>query len=79
TANAALQGDKPERAPVSTLKEHPEEVPAIGEEEPNEISRRDMFNPSTTARVVVLWVMTPTMSGVGSFILFSLAYNFGWF
>ena len=46
------------------------QVPKIGEERPEELAATDLFNPVATARVMVLWVLTPTLSVVGSYLLF---------
>ncbi|MFB6118253.1 anion permease [Halosegnis sp.] len=47
------------------------DVPAIGDEDPSELTGGDLFDPSATARVVVLWIATPTISALASFIVFS--------
>ncbi|GAA0649090.1 inorganic phosphate transporter [Salarchaeum japonicum] len=52
--------------------DRPDEVPAMGEEDPDELVASDLFDPSTTARVVVLWVLTPSIAAVASWGLFSL-------
>ena len=46
------------------------EVPPIGEEEPEELTASELFDPGTTGRVIVLWVMTPSVSAVGSYLVF---------
>jgi PiT family inorganic phosphate transporter len=45
-------------------------VPKIGDEDPDDVSARDLFDPSTTGRVIVLWIMTPTISAVASYLVF---------
>jgi PiT family inorganic phosphate transporter len=47
-------------------------VPRVGEEEPEELSAESLFDPAATARIVALWVITPTISVVGAYLLFSL-------
>ncbi|WP_226479068.1 inorganic phosphate transporter [Natrinema amylolyticum] len=47
-------------------------VPPIGEERPTELSAESLFDPAATARIVVLWVLTPVLSLSGAYILFSL-------
>lgn len=47
-------------------------VPPIGEERPSELSAESLFDPAATARIVVLWVLTPVLSLSGAYILFSL-------
>lgn len=74
-AQAAIEGEEPQRASISALNTNPRKVPPIGEENAATLSRRDLFNPSATARVVVMWVLTPTISGVGSFLLFNFVYT----
>ncbi|OAQ51143.1 hypothetical protein HTG_18410 [Natrinema mahii] len=46
-------------------------VPPIGEERPSELSAESLFDPAATARIVVLWVLTPVLSLSGAYILFS--------
>ncbi|MGQ4556858.1 inorganic phosphate transporter [Halobellus sp. GM3] len=47
-------------------------VSSIGEKDPEELSAESLFDPAATARIVALWVITPTMAVVGSYGLFSL-------
>jgi phosphate/sulfate permease len=47
-------------------------VPGIGEEPAQELSAESLFDPVATARIVVLWVLTPTLSVAGAYLLFSL-------
>ena len=46
-------------------------VSSIGEKDPEELSAESLFDPAATARIVALWVITPTMAVVGSYGLFS--------
>jgi PiT family inorganic phosphate transporter len=48
------------------------DVAPIGEEPSVELTAESLFDPAATARIVVLWVLTPTLSVVGAFLLFSL-------
>jgi PiT family inorganic phosphate transporter len=49
----------------------PQEVPGIGEEEPESTTTAgDLFNPSATGRVVMLWILTPSISAVASYLVF---------
>ena len=50
----------------------PGEVPEIGEENPAELDAADLFDPDAVGRVVVLWVLTPSVAAAASFALFSL-------
>ncbi|EMA47287.1 inorganic phosphate transporter [Halococcus saccharolyticus] len=52
-------------------------VPGIGEEEPDELAANDLFDPATTGRVVMLWIMTPSLSAAASFVLFELFPVYG--
>jgi PiT family inorganic phosphate transporter len=49
------------------------DVPAIGEEETDVPSASDLFEPATTARVIVLQNVVPGVATVASFLLFQLA------
>ncbi|PSP37973.1 inorganic phosphate transporter [Halobacteriales archaeon QH_7_65_31] len=57
---------------VDSLTTHDDEVQPIGEEEPDEQSAGDLFDAAATGRVVILWLATPTLAAVGSFVVFSL-------
>ena len=46
------------------------EVPNIGEEDPGTLEAGDLFDPAATARVVVLWVLTPSISAVAAYLVF---------
>jgi PiT family inorganic phosphate transporter len=48
-----------------------DEVPSIGEAEPDELTAADLFDPATTGRVIMLWILTPTISAVSSYLVFS--------
>jgi hypothetical protein len=45
-------------------------VPAIGEEDPEEPTASELFDPGTNGRVIVLWEMPPGVSAPGSFLVF---------
>ncbi|WP_435334193.1 anion permease [Haloarchaeobius sp. TZWWS8] len=60
TVGGALTTDKPG-----------EPVAPIGEEKPDELAASDLFDPGTTARVIGLWILTPSISAVASYLLFS--------
>jgi PiT family inorganic phosphate transporter len=73
-AAAAVRGDdgkKRSEMAVNVLPEEQEEVAKIGEEEPKTLKARDLFDPSTTGRVIVLWILTPSISAVASYLLFA--------
>src|SRR6056297_2416014 len=79
-AAAAVRGDGEERAEsgegeskmsVDALTAEPEdEVQKIGEEDPDELQTKDLFDPASTGRVIMLWILTPSISAVASFLLF---------
>ncbi len=48
-------------------------VPRIGEEDPDDLAATELFDPATTGRVIVLWIMTPSISAAASFLLFEYA------
>ncbi|MDG5775637.1 inorganic phosphate transporter [Haloarculaceae archaeon H-GB11] len=48
----------------------PGDVARIGEEDPDQISAVDLFDPAATGRVVVLWILTPSISAVASYAVF---------
>ncbi|MFC6731137.1 inorganic phosphate transporter [Haladaptatus sp. DYSN1] len=48
-------------------------VPRIGEEQPGEISASELFDPQATGKVMMLWLLTPTLAGVASYLLFRFA------
>ena len=47
-------------------------VARIGEERPEELSAESLFDPAATARIVSLWVITPSLSVTGAYLLFSV-------
>nr|WP_282594573.1 inorganic phosphate transporter [Halomarina salina] len=49
------------------------DVPSIGEENPGSLKASDLFDPAATARVVVLWVLTPSISAVAAYLVFRFA------
>ncbi len=55
-----------------------EELPKIGEEKPEDIpAASELFDPSTTARVVVMQNLVPLISTIGAFITFQFVPIFG--
>jgi PiT family inorganic phosphate transporter len=47
-----------------------EDVPSIGEQDPGSPKASDLFDPAATARVVVLWVLTPSISAMAAYLVF---------
>ena len=71
-----------EAPPVSvdalTADEAGEEMPAIGEEDPEDIPRAAaLFNPATTARVVLMQNLVPAIATVGAYLTFRFLPVFG--
>jgi PiT family inorganic phosphate transporter len=54
-----------------------ERVRPIGDEEPTELTSQELFDPSATGRVVMLWILTPSMSAIASFLLFQVFPVYG--
>ncbi|WP_459193459.1 inorganic phosphate transporter [Halosimplex sp. J119] len=48
----------------------PGDVTKIGEEDPAEITAADLFDPAATGRVVLLWILTPSISAIASYLVF---------
>ena len=67
-STGAIAEERPDDATVRNGGEEP--VPKIGEEEPSEVTAADLFDPSATGRVVMLWITTPTISAVMSYLVF---------
>ena len=51
-----------------------EGVPKIGEEKPEELPTDDLFDAAATGRIVTLWLLTPTVSAIGSYLVFALFF-----
>ncbi|WP_256687067.1 inorganic phosphate transporter [Halococcus qingdaonensis] len=49
-------------------------VPKIGEEAPEELPTDDLFDAAATGRIVTMWLLTPTVSALGSYLVFSLLF-----
>ncbi|MXV61482.1 inorganic phosphate transporter [Natronorubrum sp. JWXQ-INN-674] len=61
-----------------TAEEEGEQSPDIGEEKPENIPKAsDLFDPSTTARVVLMQNVVPVISTVGAFLTFRFVPIFG--
>jgi PiT family inorganic phosphate transporter len=69
----AVGGDGGARVSVDALAAESEGVPAVGEEDPDELTAADLFDPQTTGRVVVLWLLTPSIAASASYALFAAA------
>ncbi|MFW6384294.1 MAG: anion permease [Halodesulfurarchaeum sp.] len=76
-----VHGEKTEGVSVGALaaEEPGEELPPIGEEDPADIpSAADLFDPSTTGRVVVMQNVVPILSTVGAYATFTLLFTVVW-
>ncbi len=61
-----------------TADEEGEPAPEIGEEDVADIpAASDLFNPSTTARVILMQNLVPVISTVGAFLTFRFVPVFG--
>ncbi|WP_123535868.1 inorganic phosphate transporter [Halosimplex salinum] len=47
-------------------------VPPIGEEDVEQLTAESLFDPAATTRIVALWIITPSLSVAGSYLLFAL-------
>ncbi len=71
-----VKGEKtPSVSPGSlTADKQGEELPKIGEEDADDIpSASELFNPNTTARVIILQNFVPAISTVGAYLVFRFA------
>ena len=61
-----------------TAEEEGERSPEIGEEEPEDIPKAsDLFDPSTTARVILMQNVVPAISTIGAYLTFRFVPIFG--
>ena len=80
TTVSGLGGEDEPAVSVGSLAgdEGGEELPAIGEEEPEDIpATTELFDPSTTVRVVVLQNVVPIIATVGAYATFQFIPVFG--
>ncbi len=81
TVSEGIRGDGEANVSVSALKadDPGDEVTEIGKEDPDDIpAASDLFDPSTTARVVVLQNVVPLLSTIGAFATFYVLFGFVW-
>ncbi len=67
TVGKLAAGEGPARA---GRDDDPPSVPPIGKEDIEELTAETLFDPAATSRIVVLWILTPSLSVVGSYLLF---------
>ena len=75
-----MRGEKEATVSVGALSadEEGEELPDIGEEEPEDIpSAGDLFDPATTGRVILLQNLVPAISTIGAYLVFQFVPVFG--
>ncbi|MGZ0746286.1 anion permease [Haloparvum sp. AD34] len=81
TVSEGIRGEEKPNVSVGALtaEEPGEDVPEIGEEEPEDIpSAGDLFDPSTTGRVILMQNVVPILSTVGAYAAFRLLFTFFW-
>ena len=80
TAVGGVRGEEEARISRGSLAgdTEGEELPAIGEEDPEDIpAASELFDPATTARVVVMQNLVPVISTVGAYLTFRFVPLFG--
>jgi PiT family inorganic phosphate transporter len=70
TLGEAVRGESPQLSVNALAAEPADEVTPIGEPEES-LTAHDLFNPGTTGRIIFFWLLTPTVSAVTSYLLFS--------
>ena len=81
TVGEGIRGGGETSVSVGALKadDPGDEVEGIGEEDPSDIpAAADLFNPSTTARIVVLQNVVPLLSTIGALATFALLFRLVW-
>lgn len=69
TVGDLAAGDIPSESPDEGTP--PEHVPKIGEEDIEELATDDLFDAAATGRIVTMWLLTPTISVIGSYLVFA--------
>jgi PiT family inorganic phosphate transporter len=80
TVSETIRGEQPVNVSVGalTIDKEGEEVPPIGEEDPAAIPKAsDLFDPSTTARVVLMQNVVPVIATLGAYLTFRFVPIFG--
>ncbi|ERH08283.1 MAG: phosphate/sulfate permease [halophilic archaeon J07HX64] len=71
TTSSPTVGDLAEGAVPDPDRQLPDGGPSpIGAEQPDVLSAESLFDAGAAARIVVLWVLTPTLAVVSSYLLF---------
>ncbi|OYR39160.1 MULTISPECIES: inorganic phosphate transporter [unclassified Halorubrum] len=77
TVRQGISGEKEPKVSVGALKA--DGTGKIGEGDPTDIpSASDLFNPSTSARVVLMQNVVPILSTVGALVTFTILFRFVW-
>jgi len=77
TVKQGINGEKEPTVSVGALKA--DGTGPIGEGDPSDIpSASDLFNPTTSARVVLMQNVVPLLSTVGALVTFTLLFRFVW-
>ncbi|MFC6961073.1 inorganic phosphate transporter [Halocatena marina] len=76
TVGELATGEDEDQTEQQDTEREPIEVPGIGEEEPEEVLEETpvLFDRVATGRVVFLWLLTPTISTIGSYTIFVLFF-----
>jgi PiT family inorganic phosphate transporter len=79
TVPEAVTGEETPAVTVDALAvdEEGEELPPIGEEDPEVPSAGDLFDPATTARVVLMQNVVPVIATIGAYLTFRFLPVFG--
>jgi PiT family inorganic phosphate transporter len=81
TVSEGIAGDERPTVSVGALaaEEPGEEAPEIGQEDPEDIpSAADLFDPSTTGRVIVMQNLVPALSTIGAYATFWVLFRYLW-
>ena len=70
TLGEAVRGESPELTVNALAAESPDGVTPMGQEDES-LTAHELFNPGTTGRIIFFWLLTPTVSAVTSYLLFS--------
>ena len=77
TVRQGISGEKEPKVSVGALKA--DETAPIGEGDPTDVpSASDLFNPSTSARVVLMQNVVPILSTVGALVTFTILFRLVW-
>jgi PiT family inorganic phosphate transporter len=70
TLGDAVRGESPQLSVNALAADPTDEVAPMGQADES-LTAHDLFNAGTTGRVVFFWLLTPTVSAVTSYLLFS--------